>query len=103
VEGLAMMSAVVDRVARAIAHANCEDDFDRVSEEVQTLYREEARAAIRAMRDPSDAMLIAGNSAGLATASLLDDSRFACERATYIAMVDAALIDPTTGKPWRGR
>ena len=57
----------VEEVARAIAWANNEDDFGRMSDEVQKLYREQARAAITAMRplmerlaeaSPGDARLI---------------------------------------------
>jgi hypothetical protein len=51
------MSEMVERVARAIARANNGDDFDRVDEAVRELYRDEARAAIEAMREPSEEML----------------------------------------------
>lgn len=43
---------------------------------------------------PTEAMLAAGNSASLSTSVLLDDQRFACERATYEAAVSTAPVPP---------
>lgn len=40
--------------------------------------------------EPTPEMLAAANKASLSTAVLLDDTRFACERATYRAMLSAA-------------
>ncbi len=39
---------VIDDVARAIADANNGDEFDHVSDLVKELYRDEARAAVKA-------------------------------------------------------
>lgn len=41
-------------------------------------------------REPIEEQLKAGSRASLSTAVLLDDTRFACERATYRAMIAAA-------------
>lgn len=40
--------------------------------------------------EPTETMLSAGNAAALDTAVLMDDRRFACERATWDAMVRGA-------------
>ncbi len=42
---------------------------------------------VRVPREPTDDMLVAGNKAALAIETLLDDTRFSCERATYKAMI----------------
>lgn len=47
--------------------------------------------------DPDETMLRAANKASLSTAVLMDDTRFACERATYVAAVAAAPTPP--GEP----
>lgn len=49
------MSAVIERVARAIGGSVWSIASDRMRQQ----FREQARDAISAMRDPSDAMLIA--------------------------------------------
>lgn len=41
-------------------------------------------------REPNEAQLKAGNRVSLSTDVLMDDTRFACERATYRAMIAAA-------------
>ena len=73
----------VEEIARAIAWANNEDDFGRMSEEVKELYREQARAAIRAMLEPTKEMLEAGMAH--------EATDLASE---YRAMIDAALSEP---------
>ncbi len=75
----------VEEVARAIAWANNEDDFGRMSEEVRELYREQARAAIRAMLEPTEEMLKAGRAH--------EATDLASE---YCAMIDAALAEPVS-------
>lgn len=41
-------------------------------------------------KGPTEQMLRAANKAALATSVLMDDTRFACERATYVAALAAA-------------
>jgi len=41
---------------------------------------------------PTEAMLAAANKASLSNAVLMDDTRFACERATYEAAIAAYTI-----------
>lgn len=50
------MTTMLDRVARAIADADMED-----YEGAEQLYNAKARAALAAMRDPTDAMMDAIN------------------------------------------
>jgi len=85
------MSEMVERVARALlrAHYECGEDDIRSSVYANAL----ARAAIAAMREPTEGMLMAGNGAALATETLMNDGRFSCERATFASMIDAALAD----------
>lgn len=48
--------------------------------------------------DPTDGQLEAANAATLATETLLDDARFACERAGYKAALDCAPPPPGAGR-----
>lgn len=59
------MSEMIEKIARAICDAGREDDpqFDLMSAQVKESYRHEARAAIEAMREPSKAMVEAGDTA----------------------------------------
>lgn len=76
------MIKMVDRVARALAKA-ADDDYVTHMEFWQ-LY---ARAAIEAMRTPTDAMEYAG-------ATVADNIANVEAEACWQAMIDAALADP---------
>ena len=54
-----------------------------------------ASAFLGVIREPTEQQLLAGNRASLSTSTLMDDTRFACERATFTAMLDK-LLDETT-------
>jgi hypothetical protein len=69
---------MVERVARAIAAVNHEDDFDR-SDEARRMFIEDARAAIAAMREPTEEMVKA------------QWSEPTCGAEGWRAMIDAAL------------
>jgi hypothetical protein len=51
------MSDMVERVARAIAAAGTIVDWDEMSVACQEQFTKEARAAIEAMREPTEAMV----------------------------------------------
>ena len=57
------MSAMVDRVARALRKSMFPNDnsFDDIQPHVQEEYRTLARAVIQAMREPTEAMISAWN------------------------------------------
>lgn len=79
------MSEMVERVARAIAERDRnpadDDEWDQLKPWVQDAFREDARAAIAAMREPTDAMI----SEAMAERD--------CYYSIYTAMIDAALED----------
>jgi len=52
------MTDMIERVARAIRFF---DDWPTLSETAKAIYREQARFAIEAMREPTEAMEKAGN------------------------------------------
>lgn len=82
---------MVERVTRAILPA-----FDHIKDPA---YRKViagcwARAAIRAMRDPTDEMVIAGDNEAI---DVLNDNTFALKEPTlahrvHVAMIDVALL-----------
>lgn len=51
------MSEMIERVARAIAESKSARDWARMSEHGKDWWRDEARAAIEAMRKPTRAMI----------------------------------------------
>lgn len=65
---------MIETVAKALAASDPEHDPDWD-------YSEQAKAAINALREPSDAMLAAG--------VVHDDATYS----TWCAMIDAALVD----------
>lgn len=54
------MTEMIERVARAIAAAGTIVDWDEMSVACQEQFTKEARAAIAAMREPSETMVDAG-------------------------------------------
>jgi hypothetical protein len=74
------MTKMVDRVAQAICAESATLDWRE--------YRDEARRAIAAMREPTEAMLAAGVSW---TVRMSGDQSANVVRTVYQAMVDAAL------------
>lgn len=82
-----MTDNMVERVARAICRAGICGPRDHIEAEVNRNWRKfvlEARAAIAAMREPTEAMLDAGNS----------DGHDPDLHQTYKNMIDAALSPP---------
>lgn len=51
------MNEMVERVARVIADCGAPGNWDRCSEPIRDSWRDEARAAIAAMREPTAAMV----------------------------------------------
>lgn len=85
--------SMIEVVARVLCKENGTDpdemwgsDEDR--EPNWRLYAADARAAIAALRVPSEAMVTAGE----------DDDHSVDPEATWRAMIDAALAEPTTGE-----
>lgn len=109
---------MVEKVARAIFDLASVDDvtlpWERVTEGNRELHREWARAAIRAMREPTEAMIAAGTKADWVgeIESRAGDAILATERPNYLdpenkdydrtgiwpAMIDAALPLPSSGE-----
>ena len=99
------MSEMVERVARGIIAHKCATgfkdmifgggaaDFDLLAPPVQEHYREEARAAIAAMREPTRAMDDAGHKAAAKAEDFGSDTGLhetICET-VFKAMIDQAL------------
>lgn len=76
--------SMVKRVARAMAKRNWPGASERDIDEMWEGWKEEAIAALTAMREPSQAMIVAGLSTG---------SRFGPNAMSniYTTMIDAAL------------
>jgi len=72
------MSEKVDQVAKAlVAREYAYDAWNEINEAAREDYRQDARAAIAAMREPTDDMLTAGR----------------CTRAAWQLMISEALND----------
>ena len=81
------MSEMVERVAADLwREARCPGDFASGNVNGQQRFRELARAAITAMREPTDAMVDAGDNAGYGECDVGCNSH-------WPAMIDAALAD----------
>ena len=86
-----MTDSMIERVARAICRANCTpdmsaEDIDCQEENAWDMWVPEARAAIEAMREPTEEMLYCGD------AQISDwDRTHEDVRAAWHAMIDAAL------------
>ena len=83
---MSVPQSMIERVAQTLADVN-ELDYDEFPEQHNAL----ARAAINAMREPTDAMLSAG---GRAILNADEDWK---SNASWRAMIDAALNEQVTG------
>ena len=83
-----------------------QQDLDRLEREMTRIIavewakprpeiREVVKQFLGVIREPTEQQLLAGNRASQSTSTLMDDTRFACERATFTAMLDK-LLDETT-------
>lgn len=96
------MSEMIEKVARAIWEKATplkpgpwNDDlnkWDRASDQERFICMGQARAAIAAMQEPTEAMIGAGEQAHYRYPSHIDNARAKTERA-WGAMIDAALKD----------
>ncbi|TDR28919.1 hypothetical protein [Aquamicrobium defluvii] len=94
------MSEMVERVAKAIYEASpfkmTEGPYDRQSDLYKRNCRLLARAAIEAMREPTDAMVDVGQDAFAEGINMVAGHPEPSDEAsyqTYIAMIDAALSE----------
>ena len=95
------MSEMIERVARAIALAALDDETRSVVDPenwpVAESYCDMARAAIEAMREPTEAMIDAGVNAKRQNVDVYFDGatvpRKNVERVIYKDMIDAALSE----------
>jgi hypothetical protein len=78
------MSEMVERVAKAIA--KCAPAIDQRAPYAKIMMLEAAKAAIKAMREPTEAMIEAGQEGELGRAESVE--------MIYTAMIDAALAPP---------
>lgn len=81
------MSDMVERVAMAIFDQMHDGGYDNpysASEETKTFYRKLARAAIEAMREPTELMVYAGH-------DVAEEAGKSGVRFAYTAMIDEAL------------
>lgn len=106
-----MAESMIERVAQAILKArfyDCEPEaygdstetfFAEIDDELVEGARDEARAAIEAMREPTGAMTAAGIKRSVAweygDRGDPDEPPHVGEVATYTAMIDAALAEET--------
>jgi len=93
------MTSMIERVARAICHER-HDEFNNwttLGEDEKIEFRNEARAAIEAMREPTGAMTAAGIKRSVAwehgERGCHDEPPHVGEVATYRAMINAALLE----------
>lgn len=89
--------SMIERVARAIVASDFNGDttvFDTMSEEMKAHFYTNARAAIEAMREPTDFMVKAAREATPAGHLLLAS---AYTRDAIVAAINAALSDPDEG------
>lgn len=89
---------MIDRVARAMFEATNEHDetWDTEAQEIKTTYLIMARAAIEAMREPTDTMVMAAEWAEPEYRE--DDTDMgATYKAEWRAMIDAALNEQVSG------
>lgn len=88
------MSEIVERVAVAIfKRARDESDWSEISEDERHQWRADARAAIAAMREPTETMPMAGFHAAFETS---DEPVYVGDheiRKMWRAMIDDALAD----------
>jgi hypothetical protein len=86
---------MVERVARAMFDLNIEMlDWDRVHESVSEGYRHSTRAAIAAMREPTEGMVTAGKDAYKVTRGKRSNLHGPAGLAgKWQAMIDAALSE----------
>ena len=91
------MSEMVERVARAIAAANRANDWDKIDENdvcdrgylLRRDYLALARAAIEAMREPTEQMIEAGDEIEIAVGE--DNRSIFCGERVWLAMHKLAL------------
>jgi hypothetical protein len=87
------MMSPIDRAARALALAQSGvDEFDALDEGMQETLRQNVRAVVRAIREPSEGMAQAGFDAE-ATANAHKTQPHHVVPAVWQAMIDAALAD----------
>lgn len=85
------MNEWIDRVARAIqASRGPRETWDHVSDQTRDLRRSDARAAIAAMREPSETMVVDGFEAMKGDWQMCRDAADDARRC-WAAMIDAAL------------
>lgn len=92
------MSEMIERVARALhAHEDSWNDIDweYLPAGTRTLFSAQARAAIEAMREPSEAMLDCGVAFALQASVAGFGGWTKYITAKHQAMIDAALSAPT--------
>lgn len=84
----------LDKCARALAHSQCgEDCFDALEPEAQEGLRENVRAVLQAIREPSEAMIAAFVDKALHDDVLSHGGWPGYARDQWKAMVDAALAE----------
>ncbi len=83
------MSEMVERVARRLAIEDGADDWDLIGPVTRGIFERNARAAIEAMREPTDDMMHAVGCGGERKEWLSGQAW----RASYQAMIDEALKD----------
>jgi hydrogenase maturation factor len=97
-----MASEVLERVARAIAKAAVTDmtdqernflTVDRVVDERWIEWAEDARAAIGAMRDPTEGMIVAASHVLADNANMIAEEDYELVSMMTGAMIDVALSE----------
>jgi hypothetical protein len=84
---------MIERVARAlIDQIGSPWPYGKMDPAVRRLWRDHARAAIEAMREPTEAMLTTETTYGTPLDGYLDDT---CAEAVWDAMITAALKSAT--------
>lgn len=90
------MSEMVERVARAIFHSNFpENEYENFDEDSQNKYLESAKAAIEAMREPTEAMINRTNPAKEMAQWQIDEYKSIITD-SYKSMINVALNEENT-------
>lgn len=92
-----MTDSIITRATRALAKSQCGvDDLDGLDEEMQAKLREDVRAVLEAIREPSEGMVEAGMdyderelNLRLGRAPTVEE----CQIGEWSAMIDAALSE----------
>lgn len=89
------MTEMVDRVARAMFDQDHDEGWDRGEAATKQIYLNNARAAIEAMREPTEEMVDAAHTAQRWSEGFGPDIGKVQDQLKWQAMIDVALMEAT--------